>query len=119
MSSSLAACSTDAISGAGSEHVEFRLNVETTGPDYSDLLVSAVFVDSSGNAVSGSLSAEAFSIRVTNTLSPNSNYVTVVTKSFGGPAIANPQEFGALVAIVIVGVIVGAGMIRRSRMKKQ
>jgi len=38
--SSLAACYTD-VSGSGSELVEFRLNLETTGQDYADLFTSA------------------------------------------------------------------------------
>jgi hypothetical protein len=115
-----AACFTDGVSGSGSEYVEFILNLITTDQtDYTDLIASAVFVDSSAHVVSGSLSAEGFSITTTNTLSPNSNYVTVVTKSFGGPAIANPQQFGQIVAIVIVGLIIAVGMIRRSRKRIQ
>jgi hypothetical protein len=113
VSSSLASCF-DTVSGSGSEFVKFNLNLDTH-TDYNDLIASAAFVDTSAHVVSGSTSAEGFSINVANTLSPNSNYVTVVTKSFGGPAIANPQEFATLVTIVIGGIILTATYRRRSR----
>jgi hypothetical protein len=68
--------------------------------------------------VSGSSSLEFFSISVTNTLS-NSNYVTVVTKPTGSANPIDPQTVGIVGTIVICGVIIGAGMIRRSRNTKQ
>jgi hypothetical protein len=103
--------------------VGFRFNIDTTGhtiADYTDLVASALFVDTTSNKmVSGSSSLEVFSISVTNMLSPNSNYVTMVTKPTGSANPIDPQTVGVVVAIVFGGLILGIGTIRRSRNEKQ
>jgi hypothetical protein len=122
--SGTAACVMEGVSGSGSEHVEFTFNLDTTAhtkEDYTDLVASALFVDTSSNKmISGSASLEGFSINITNTLSSNSNYVTVVSKATGpAPTPIDPTTVGAVVAIVFGGLIIGVKITRRPRNRKQ